>query len=374
MNEFNSRNITIRVVLGELMLLGALAWSNFLWLPFTNAYVDPIKNPISYTALTRNSLIFLSLFVIGSLLAYGKLIPFGDRSFGEYIPDTIQEKYTAPIWAQSLSVISILLLVFGFFTVFASLFSYDYYGLYESFTEFMIFSMPTLVFGYKWYNSANYLTRVSHIAAGMEKPLHTRLLDDTDLSEIQQRNEAFHVVHPSIFKWVVIAIITIILDIGLYAFLSIPLLIALVFIIPMILTVYAWKTLSKRVARYLLLKPIIKWNNSRDKKHKSLFNRFMSFFLNIDYSEDTSYFVEQYPRSLDLNEIGALIKSRAFIVITSVIPTSYLMLFIFYPPWTLGRFTDSSILELRLLFIILASPILLFWFVPVIWITKDFPF
>jgi len=374
MMEKEHRFLVARVIIGELLLFLALVWSAFVWITLTDVTLYPDLYPLTDArklAWIRNTFLFLVFFLGGSKLGFGKLEPFHGRIFAHQLHQHIQVKYQSSLWSWVTKLVGLLLLLFGGFELLSDVLTLANNNIYDIIITAAVTTLPPIIFGYRWYESGEYISRLVKRDTTSNRPLDTRLIKEHEIGLDQYRNEEFIVVRPSPLKWLIALFFASLLNFGMILFFNSNSLLWGEIILVILLSILSWKFLSPWIYWNLLFRPIHSWtmNKRKGDAGKSLGNWIMSLIFGIDFSSDKTYFIEQYPDSVNLNELYSVFKQRAIPLFGSIVPIAFILVSILYPPSRfVGHGTDILIHVFDML---LLGTFFSFWLMPVTWITKD---
>ena len=382
--------LRIRILLGELILVNSLYWFGIVLIMTFNYLFHqedyPIKDNEILLVFARNVGISILSYLMGSKIGYGKWTPFKDRTFSDNLQKNMQYKYRSKFFARIVKILAIIVLGYGlFFGILGVLLLYGEESTEDLISIFITFDLPAIVFGYKWFNASEYISTTLEKDLDLQKSVNSTLLTPNEIVNVRnQFRNRFFVIHPSKFRWVIIILFALLLNISSLVFtLTSPLYIGAI-VISTLIALFTWKRLSPRITQSLVINTLKIWNarviwenNPQGPKPSlSIFRKIFAYLYGINLSLDNRYYLEAKPTNLDLNSIWQLFRERNLEFILACMATVFLSLLLSGYNDTIqghsGECKDSDFLIIvNILYLLIFSPILVSWLIPVIWTIQD---
>jgi len=182
--------------------------------------------------------------------------------------------------------------------------------------------------------------------------------------EITKERAKFHVIKPKLANLVVLILISgIFFLIPFFIFYESIAFLIIVFVPILLITPTIWNRLGKFISNKLVIKDFQIWEG---KKRMYPIRKMLNFIFGLNFSTKFKYFLSAEVVDLDLNEKIKLIKGKIFDIVSACIGITF----------TIGTILKLSSISsenvaLWLTIILLISPLLISWLIPVIWTVSD---
>lgn len=359
-----------RVLFGEILLLIAMVFFSFTLL---GIYGNFLALPYySLSALYRNSAIMSVTYVLGSKLAYGSFFQLRIRSFSEEMEAAIRER-SMKISKILIRIGSYLLLTWGFFEVISLLFLWGDPDLteIELIEIFVVFGIPSLLFGLRWNITIGYITRIKR--QGIQEKASDFIVPPSQTPDaLQLLPTPFTVYRSSRLRFILIVLILVVLTSGILTLASSLTGIYLVlFTASSILTIMIWNTLGMRWTSFLLHQIVKKWQVKTSGKSISLGYRVLFWLLGIKVHENYHLYLKSIPESIDLSSGLSVLRERSVELVFTCMAFLFLVLSLVRPDLYYQDQVDGYIALVYINWGLIFSPVAVFWLYPLIWITND---
>lgn len=381
----------IRVILGDLLLILGVF---FIFILVAMLH-DILLLPDQYPFDSQRQLIFIRNFSItafgvlfGSYLGYGRwLTPFKGRKFD---PESLilRQKFGNRFWRYLILMTGSLVAFFGLFGFLGMLMLWEEGNIESLVIGYLPMAVPTTIFGLKWIYTSLLLNpkRYTYLDA-KDKPLEATLLDQERLNEVtrDKKMDQFGVTKPSAPKWLLILIISALLNITtLVYFISNTFQIILSFS-SIIIALIGWRILSPWITKIFVINTLKRWNeqviwhkmSKKERKLKkkpkiSIIRKIILYLLGLNLSLDKKYYIETTPHQVNLNNLKEFLSERALDLILICISMVFILLFTLNPIFGFLDYVNSDpYFELfKISLFLVLSPIFAF-LAPVIWIVHD---
>ncbi|MHA1146965.1 MAG: hypothetical protein ACTSR8_01845 [Promethearchaeota archaeon] len=190
------------------------------------------------------------------------------------------------------------------------------------------------------------------------------IVEDIKINEDQMQ---FKVKKLNPLGWLLVLILAVIpLAIVLPIFQFALLWVAISFTAAIIIAPILWRVAGKSVLNSLFIKDFQDW---KDKKGvSSLGRKIFNAIIGVKINEDYLYYLEGRVEDLNLNKIKVLLTQRIFNVTSASLGIGYTVATILR--FAFPKASAQYIMGVSLILILLA-PLMLFWFIPMIWSIQD---
>jgi len=388
----NSREVSfirIRVILGEASLILAFFFF-FILLVMTYQFIFLADEyPFSERTLiyARNWIIFIIFAFSGSFIGFGRLTPFSGRKFDPTF-EIIPQKFGGFLWRHLILVFGILLSLYALLGILGIVLLWEQGDIYSLLFEHFPFDVPSTTFGVRWIYAYLLLNpdRLSYTEMVQDKPITSTILDFNSIKNVVSSRDVpkFIVKRPNIIKWILILIITSLLNIMLFIFtLSSNFFLTLIFL-SVVLSLFCWRFLTPWITRIFVINPLKKWNEQIEQRKQSKQNlsqnlkinpikKFILYLIGLNLSLEKTYYLETEPNYVNLNDIRKIFKERGLELILTCMAVVFIYLFTFNPVLNIINIqeTDPYSTLVYVSIALIYSPIFIFWLIPVMWIVDD---
>lgn len=335
----------------------------------------------------RNWILFIIFVFGGSFIGFGRLTPFLGRKFDPTF-EIIQQNFGSFLWRHLILILGILLSLYALLGILGIVMLWEQGDIYSLLFEHFPFDVPSTIFGVRWIYAYFLLNpdRLSYSEMVEDKPITSTILDFNSIRNVVSSRDVpkFVVKRPGFIKWILILIITLLLNIMLLFYsLSTNFFLSLI-VISIFLSLFCWRFLTPWITKIFVINPLKKWNEqimltqqSNQTLSRSLkinpIKKFFLYLIGMNLSLETKYYLETEPTYVNLNDIRKIFKERGLELILTCMAVIFIYLFTFNPVLNIINIqeTDPYSTLVYVSIALIFSPIFIFWLIPVMWIVND---
>ncbi len=383
------RFIRIRVILGEASLILALFFF-FIVLVMSYQFIFLAEEyPFAERTLiyARNWILFILFAFGGSFIGFGRATPFSGRKFDPTF-EIVQQKFGSFLWRSFILIIGILFSLYALLGILGIVLLWEQGDIYSLLFEHFPFDVPATIFAVRWVYAYYILNpkRLPYIERVKDKPITSTILNFHSIKNVISSREVpkFEVKKPSIIKWILILIITSLLNIMLFMFTLSSDFFLILIIISVFLSLVCWRFLTPWITRIFLINSLKKWNDQikYEKQSKQNLSRNLKinpikkvflYLIGLNLSLEKTYYLETEPNHVNLNDIRKIFKERGLELILTCMAVIFLYLYTFNPVLNIINIqeTDPYSTLVYVSIALIFSPVFIFWLIPVMWIVND---
>ncbi len=383
------RFIRIRVILGEASLILALFFF-FIVLVMTYQFIFLAEEyPFAERTLiyARNWVLFILFAFGGSFIGFGRATPFSGRKFDPTF-EIVQQKFGSFFWRYFILIIGILFSLYATLGILGIVLLWEQGDIYSLLFTHFPFDIPTTIFGVRWIYAYFLLSpnRLSYFERIKDKPITSTILDFPSIKNVIFSREVpkFEVKRPSFIRWILILIITSILNLMLFFFTFSSNLFLTLIIVSVVLSLFCWRFLTPWITKFFVINPLKQWNeqialygqSNQNLSRKFKINPIKMIFLyliGLNLSLENKYYLETEPNHVNLNDIRKIFKERGLELILTCMAVVFLFLYSLNPVLNIINIQEidpySTLVYVS--FALIFSPVFIFWLIPVMWIVND---
>ncbi len=361
--------IIIRAFIGDLLLLLSTYMLMFTLLILYDQLFDIPHIDTSISALLRNSSIFIVSYILGSFTGYSNFHPFSGKYPNKRIEfrQFLHDNCNITLITKLIGIAATILFLYALIGVMIVVFFWNSNGDINNIdiiSQVVTLDIPSLLFGYKWFRDIGYLNNI--MLADRED--RNKMYSDKEIKEIPDRYERFRVISPTLFNKLLFISVGLIFLYVSFSFVQFSILFVILEIISFIVTLLVWIKISPWIVKTIIIRPMISEHKKSGKNIlKSIFYKLIG--LRFDYHN--TYYIEGKTFDIDGNQPIGVMKDRILSTITSSLSIVFLLIIPYTDKYLLSNQDDAFMVFTYLVFLIILSPIIAGFIVPVFWFVKD---